>query len=222
MFITMSSFVYINYIYQNYFIGAYHNYPEPVAAKLRRAIYYTNYQLDVKLAIKYYTQALQLAEEHRMDPFSDEILGVKISIAHLMEKVGNYSKAVEILEIIRTDCLKWVETYGNEALRTEEKTLEPGMGEEEREELTKVNDNVRWKRGKRTRVLKKVVQFSAKLGEMYADPHVWDRDAAEERLVWAVESGLKEKERREKEGVKEGEGDWLNDSELGASMECKS
>ena len=157
-----------------------------------------------------------------MDPFSDEILGVKISIAHLMEKTGKHSKAVEILEIIRADCLKWVQTYGDEALRTEERPVDTGMEEDERERVTKANEDVRWKRGKRTRILKKVVQFSAKLGEMYADPHVWDRDAAEERLVWAVEAGLKEKERRKKDGVKEGEGDWLSDSELGASLECES
>ena len=218
----MGVFAYINYIYQSYFIGAYHNYPEPVAAKLRRAIYYTNYNLDARLAVKYYQQAMQLAQEHNMDPFSDEVLGIKISVGHLMELLGNHVKAVEILEIIRGDCLKWVDMQGDEALRAPEKPLDAIMNEEEREEVERANAMVQWNRGKRTRLLKKVVQFSVKLGEMYADPRVWDRDTAEERLVWAVETGLKEKERRDKEGVKEGEGEWLSDNELGASLECKS
>ncbi|KAL9085710.1 MAG: hypothetical protein Q9165_007459 [Trypethelium subeluteriae] len=215
----MSSFFYINYIYQTYFLGAYHNYPEPVAVKLRRAIYYTNYSLDAKAALKYYKQALQLAEEHRMDPFSDEVLGIKISVAHLLEKVGRHAQAIEILEVVRRDCLKWVEGDGEEGLRAEEKPVDNEMGEEEKDEVLKQNELVRSSRGKRTRLLKKIVQFSAKLGEMYADPHIWNRDAAEERLVWAVEAGLREKGRREKEGVKEGEEDWLSDDELGASLE---
>ncbi|KAI9694727.1 MAG: hypothetical protein M1822_000343 [Bathelium mastoideum] len=218
--ISMSFFGYINYIYRTYFVGAYHNYPEPVAAKLRRAIYYTNYKLDAKLAIKYYKQALELAEEHGMDVFSDEVLGVKISIEHLMERLGNQAKAIEILEIIRADCLKWVDMQGEEALRAEEKPFNPAMGGEEREEVERANELVRFNRGKRTRLLKKVVQFSAKLGEMYADPKIWDRDAAEERLMWGVETGLKEKERREKEGLRDGEEGWLSDSELGASLEA--
>ncbi|KAI9685332.1 MAG: hypothetical protein M1820_010825 [Bogoriella megaspora] len=217
--IASSSFIYINYVYQNYFIGAYAGYPEPVAAKLRRAIYYTNYSVDVKLALKYYRQALQLAEEHRMDPFSDEILGVKIAVGHLLEKTGRLRQAIEVLEVLRKDCLRWIEMHGDEALRMEEEKVEEGLGEGEKRERVVRNEELRARREKRTRVLKHVVQYSVRLGDLYADAQIWDRDTAEERLVWAVETSLKEKERREKEGVKDGEGNWLSDSEIGASLE---
>ena len=55
--------IYINYIYRVYIIGDFAAYPEPVAAKLRRALYYTNIDLQPKNAIKYYRQALALADE---------------------------------------------------------------------------------------------------------------------------------------------------------------
>jgi hypothetical protein len=73
------SLVYTNYIYNSYIIGAFSKFPEPVAQKLRRALYYTNISLSPKEAVKYYGQALAVADELGMDPFSDEILGVKIN-----------------------------------------------------------------------------------------------------------------------------------------------
>ncbi|KAK4981500.1 hypothetical protein LTR28_003088, partial [Elasticomyces elasticus] len=79
------------------------------AQKLRRALFYTNSQLEPKEAVKYYKQALQIADEMGMDPFSDEILGVKIQVAALMEKIQNFPKAIEVLEIVRGDCLQWVD-----------------------------------------------------------------------------------------------------------------
>jgi hypothetical protein len=126
-----------------------------------------------------------------MDPFSDEILGVKIQLAFLFEKVQLYQKAIEVLEVVRSDNMKWVEQLGNK----------------------KGNE------GKRTRVLGKTVAVSVKLGELYANQYVLEKDKAEECLVWAVECVLKEKRRREVEGVKEGEGEWLTDEEIGGSME---
>lgn len=184
--------VYVNYVYQTYIIGAFHKYPEPVAKKLRRALYYTNSDVQPKEALKYYKQALQVAEEEGMDPFSDEIIGVKIHVAALMEKIQNFPKAIEVLEIVRADCLEW----------------EAELGGLDRNS------------GKRTRVLAKTVAISVKLGELYSNPYIRDTAAAEEQLVWAVETILKEKQRREKEGVKEDEGEWITDDELGASLEA--
>jgi hypothetical protein len=168
-------------------------FPAQVAKPLRRALYYTNISLSPKDALKYYKQALAIADEIGMDPFSDEILGVKIQVAALMEKIQQYEKSIEVLEIIRSDCLKWIELLGSKS------------GNE----------------GKRTRVLGKTVAISVKLGDLYANYYIQDKETAEERLVWAVETALKEKKRREEEGVKEGEGDWMTDEEFGGALECK-
>jgi hypothetical protein len=193
IFFGAGTLLYSNYIYHNYTIGAFHKFPEPVAKQLRKAIYYTNYDLQPRDAVKYYKEALRVADEVGMDPFSDEIMGVKIQLASLMEKIQQYQKAIDILEIVKRDNLKWVEELGGQ------------LGNE----------------GKRTRVLGKTVGISVKLGELYANEYVSEKELAEERLVWAVETVLKEQQRREKEGVKPGEGEWLSPEEIGGSLEGK-
>lgn len=161
-----------------------------MAIKLRRALFYTNQDLQPKEAVRYYRQALEVADELGMDPFSSEILGVKFQLASLMEKIQQYQKAIDILEIVRSDCLKWVDQLG---------------GKDEN-------------RGKRTRVLGKTVGTSVKLGDLYAI--LQEHETAEARLVWAVETVLKEQRRRETEGIKEGEGDWMSSEEIGGALEC--
>ena len=190
----MGTLIWVNFIYRNYTIGDFKAYPEPVAAKLRRALYYTNIDPQPKNALKYYRQALELAAEMGLDPFSDEILGIKIQVAFFYEKIHQYQGAIEVLERTRKDCLKWIEQEG----------------EKEGNE------------GKRTRVLGKTVAMSVKLGDLYANKYVADQEAAEEKLVWAVTTLLKEQKRREDEGVKEGEGDWLSNEEIGGSLESES
>lgn len=187
------SVMYANYKYQTYIIGAFHKYPEPVAKKLRKALYYTNTDPNPQEAVKFYRQALQVADDEGMDPFSDEVMGVKIQVAGLMEQIQQWPKAVEVLERVRNDNLEWLRRFGGKA--------EAKMA--------------------RTRILSKTVGINVKLGELYGHPSIYDRDMAEERLVWAVETVLKEKQRRQNAGVKdEDEGPWMGDSETGAALEA--
>ena len=165
-----------------------------MAVKLRRALYYTNIDLQPKNAVKYYRQALELADEIGMDPFSDEILGVKIQLSALFEKISTYQKAIDVLEIVKRDCLRWMDELGG------------------------LDRNI----GKRTRVLGKTIGISVKLGEYYASDYIQDQESAEECLVWAVTTLLKEQKRREDEGIREGEGDWMSNEEIGGSLECET
>ena len=186
----MGGLFYVNYVYNTYIIGAFKMYPEPVAIKLRRALFYTNQDLQPNQAVKYYRQALEVADQLGMDPFSNEILGVKFQLASLMEKIKQYEKAIDILEIVQSDCLKWIELFGDKE----------------------------GNQGKRTRVLGKTVSTSVKLGDLYAILH--EEETAQARLVWAVETALKEQRRRETEGVKEGEGEWMSNEGIGGALEC--
>lgn len=183
--------MYANYFYNSYIIGAFHNFPEPVAKELRKALYFTNQDLKPHQAIKFYKKTLRVAEDVGMDPFSDEILGVKFQLAAFMEKIQKYHKAIQVLEIVRNDCLDWIEEFGN------------------------TPENA----GKRTRVLGKTIGISVKLGELYAGEYVKEPELAEEKLVWAVEATMKEQQRREKEGVKPGEGEWLTPEQIGGAFE---
>ncbi|EFQ94044.1 hypothetical protein CFE70_000321 [Pyrenophora teres f. teres 0-1] len=184
---------YIPWYYKNVIIKPYHNFPEPVAKKLRRALFYSRGKwLDIREANKHFRQALALADELGMDPFSDEIMGVKYTIAALFEDAGYYSLAIDVLEIMRNDCQRWVDEFSDK----------------------------HWTNGNRSRVKKNMVQINLKLGQLYDVRYVNEPENGEKRLVEAVESALKEQQRRESEGVKEGEGPWMNDEEMGGTLEA--
>jgi hypothetical protein len=146
----------------------------------------------MKEANKYFRQALQIANEMGMDPFSPEILGVKYAISNLFEQAGHYPLACDVLEIMRVDCQRWMDEFSDKHITD----------------------------GDRSRVLKVIVQLNVKLGELYSAKYMNQPEDAEKRYVEALETALKEKGRRESEGVKQGEGDWMTDEEMGGAMEC--
>ncbi|KAF7908591.1 uncharacterized protein EAF01_004346 [Botrytis porri] len=183
---------YINWWYNKYIIDGFKAFPEPVAKQLRKALYYTNMSLEPKNAVKYYKEALRVADEMGMDPFSDEYLGIKISVCVLLEKIQAYDKAIGVYEIMRDDCGKWMEQLGD---------LERNIG-------------------KRTRVLRRMIEISVKIADLYNGEYVLQPDKAEESLVYAVETILKEQMRRQKEGIRPGEEVWLSDEEMGGTFEA--
>ncbi|KXL42291.1 hypothetical protein M433DRAFT_71363 [Acidomyces richmondensis BFW] len=200
----VGALIYTNYYYQTYIIGAFQKYPEPVAKKLRRALYNHNIDFQPQEALDYYKQALQAADEVGMDPFSDEVIGIKIQLAKLLEDAHTYGGAAEVLEIVRAESLEWIRRFGDK-------------------------DNSPERKRYCTRLLAKCVAASVKLGELYGNPVLWDRDTAEERLLWAVETVVKERQRREEirkihgwteEQMNEEHGPWMTESEAGAAFEA--
>lgn len=184
--------IYVQWYYYAYIVGAFTAYPEPVAVELRKALWYTNQALDPPRAQKHYIKAQRIAiEQENMDPFSDAIIGIRIMYAKLFEKCQDYQKAISVYEHIFAQNLQWLEQVG----------IREG-----------------WE-GRRNKVLMKTVQVAYKLGEVYAGPHVMERDLAEEKLTWGVQTSLEETLRRERDGVKEGEGDWLPREQTGAALE---
>lgn len=185
--------VYANYVYRSYIIGEFAAYPEPIARHLRRALFYSNHDLQPEAAVKYYVKALELANEMGLDPLSDEILGVKFQLASFLEKQLHQPRmAIDVLERVKEHCIAWEKEFGR----------------------------LDRQREKRTRVLGQVVRVSVKLGELYAAPEVMETEHAEESLVYAVTMLLKEQERRQSEGVREEEGDWIGADEIGGALEC--
>jgi hypothetical protein len=194
IFFSISMAIYANYIYITYFQRVFHNYPDSVAEPMKRALFYTNYMLEPKKALKNYKEAIFAAQEAKMDPYSPEVLGMKIQVAAFMEKVHNYEQAILVLEDIRRHCLMWVEEEGPQHFTD----------------------------GHRTRILGLTVGLAVKLGELYSMDWVGRQEEAEEVLVAATETVLMEKKRREGDGVKEGEGEWLDDEQIGGSVEGRS
>ncbi|KAI6367087.1 hypothetical protein MCOR25_005009 [Pyricularia grisea] len=73
--------------------------------------------------------------------------------------------------------------------------------------------------GKRNRIIRRSIGIAVKLGQLYSDEHVLKQDLAHERLTWAVETLLREMQRRSTEGTKPGEYDFLSDEEVGGVFE---
>jgi len=217
--------VYFTYFYSEQFT----RYPDEVAAALRRALYYSNYQPDPQLALKYYRKALELCDELHLDTFSDDVMGIKIQLAAWLEKIDNHENAAKVLETLLGDCKRWVEVMEQSvkagtipaSLMPAKSAAEAGAHAAYAKNTGKPEAAAETIWGKRTRVLGKAVGISVKLAELYADEHAMQQDLAHERLVWAVETALGEFKRRSDEGLKEGEGNWMSSEELGAALECE-
>lgn len=142
-----------------------------------------------------------------MQEWSDEILGLKIQVAAMFEIVGRLDKAVEVLEIIFNDAQAFIDKQ--DSLRntlSEEGPPPPGTRDPQ----------------SRTRVLKTVIGIAIKLAELYSNDKLGMRDVAEEKLVWAVTTTLKENSRRQvltQEQLSNDEGVWMSDVEIAASLE---
>ncbi|KAM0220366.1 hypothetical protein ACHAQD_006089 [Fusarium lateritium] len=191
---------------------------------------------DAELALKYYKRAMDQCAEHGLDPYSDEVLGIRIQTSHWLEKIANYNGCLQVLEGILADCNRWIhvmeqsvkdgkvnnegklikpateaETPANQVANNVASTPEQGNAEED------IVVESLWH--KRQRILTKTVGIAIKLGELYGDEHVLDPDNSQKHLIWAVETALKEARRRKEEGVKPGEGDWLSPEQMGGAME---
>lgn len=233
------SFVALRSFYLTFYGSAFSKYPEPVANTLRKAIYYSNYKPDPELALKYYKKAMQQCAEVGLDPFSDEVLGIRIQVSAWLQKLENHSAAVEVLESVFSDCQKWIsvmeksvedgqvdkkgyyidtsnlaETKQHES-QPDRETTTPGNNSEDREGM--VRKETLWH--KRERLLAKAVKTAVALGELYADEHVLKPEKATEHFTWAVETALKEFKRRRTEGTNPGEQTWLTAAEIGGAME---
>ncbi|KAG6004588.1 hypothetical protein E4U21_000922 [Claviceps maximensis] len=220
-------------------------YPEPVANSLRRALYYSNYKPDPEMALKYYKLAMEQVVEVGLDPFSDEVLGIRIQVSSWLEKINSYKASIDVLESVLQDCKKWVaameqsvsegkvtetgryksEEVAAAAAAAKMKNTHPGIDAAKptqgpqagSETEVQVEFETLWR--KRERLLAKAIGTAVKLGELYADEHVREADKSHEHLLWALERSLKELQRRTAEGAKPGEQAWLSATELGSIME---
>lgn len=185
------------------------------------------------MALKNYKRALQLCDEFHLDPFSDDVMGIKIQMAAWLEKIGNYDNATHVLEALLEDCRRWVDTAEKSF---NEGTIPPALmppppppvstvGEgaelEKREVAQRPEESSETLWGKRSRILGKAVGISVKLGDLYASKYMLKIDLAHQHLKWAVETALGELQRRTSEGAKPGEGPWMSSEAIGATLECK-
>ncbi|KAJ5125465.1 hypothetical protein N7526_007642 [Penicillium atrosanguineum] len=230
-------FTYISYVELTQVAPQYHNFPQPVAESLRSAIYYTEIDLNPIKALNSYKEALRRALDLGMHPFSDEVMGIKLQVALMLEKAGLVKASIEVLERTRTETMKWVEEgRAAETAADKKDTKSPapakatpdnvqikeGAIQEAEEELKKMQA---FETRQRDKALKKVVGMEMKLAELYSSDHIQEDKKAEAAQVAAVELCLKEMHRRQKLGLPVGGGSgdansdaWLNMTEIATAL----
>ncbi|KAI9715551.1 MAG: hypothetical protein M1828_000803 [Chrysothrix sp. TS-e1954] len=161
-----------------------------VAVSLRNAKFYSHNKPDSEKAVKCYRTALLHAKEDGLDELSDAILGIWAVFAEYAAFLPSDNMAVSILESRRSDILRWMEVNG---------------------------DNIHLA-GERTRLLNWAVRFGSRIAGIYYERGSTGDQLCEEYRVWCVETTVAELLRRQTEGVKPDEGEFLNADEIGALL----
>lgn len=200
-------------------------------------MYYTEIDLNPAKALKAYKDALRIAVEMGMHPFSDEVLGIKLQVAMMLEKAGLVKPAVDVLERTKSEALKWIEegraTEGSPAAMAKaaqqvkvkpgdvDVQIKEGAAQEAEKEMKEMQA---FEARQRDKALKKVVGIQMKLAELYGSDYIQEDKKAEEAQVAAVELCLKEMHRRQKLGLPVGGGTgedsdaWLNLTEIATAL----
>ncbi|KAJ5172965.1 hypothetical protein N7492_005558 [Penicillium capsulatum] len=237
-------FAYISYVELTRVGPQYQRFPQPVADVLRTAVYYTEIDLNPAKALSAYKEALRIALDVGMHPFSDEIIGIKLQVALMLEKSGLMKPAIEVLERTKKEILSWIEEdwtwEGPTAAESKsqekqkpakaEPTAPPGNDQvdqaspqdTEKDLMAKEEFEAR----QRARALKKVVGMQMKLAELYSSDYIQDERKAEAARITAVELCLKEMHRRQKAGLPIGiasieddpDDSWLNMTEMATAL----
>ncbi|PLN79916.1 hypothetical protein BDW42DRAFT_118373 [Aspergillus taichungensis] len=103
-------FTYVAYVEYTTVGPQYVPFPPPVADALRTGVYYTDVDMNPPRALQAYKDALRMALEMGMHPYSDEVLGIKLQTAAMLEKAGLIKPAIEVLDRVKREILEWVET----------------------------------------------------------------------------------------------------------------
>ncbi|EAS27906.3 TPR domain-containing protein [Coccidioides immitis RS] len=196
-------------------------FPKPVGDSLRKAIYYTEFELNPVRALHWYKQALIAADQLGMHPFSEEVLGIRLQIPHMLEKAGMMKPAIEVLEKTQKDCLEWVQNgRRKQMIRNRERARDgnriddpTGTGEERKAEQEKEAEEER----RRGFVMKRAAGVGVKIAELYSSDYVRETDKAEKALLSAVDLSRAELQHRREMNlpVSQGDGDYyLNLTEV--------
>ncbi|KAJ5814827.1 hypothetical protein N7474_006604 [Penicillium riverlandense] len=188
--------------------------PAPVADALRTGVYYTEINLNAPKALKAYKAALRMALEMGMHPFSDEVMGIKLQVAMMLEKAGLMKPAIEVLERTKNEALEWVEKLDAETaapspLKKEDKSTPPNVQIDDaalQDAENELKETQEFEARQRTKTLQKVIGIEMKLAELYSSDHIQEDQKAEAAQVAAVELCLKEMHRRQKLGLPVGGG----------------
>ncbi|EFQ97883.1 hypothetical protein MGYG_00921 [Nannizzia gypsea CBS 118893] len=194
--------VYIVYDFMTRVNPEFTKFPKEMATPLRKAVYYTEMDLNPTSALAYYKQALAAGYELGLHPFSDEMLGIRLAVASMLEKAKLFDASIEVLETIKRDCETWLENGRRRKLILDREkqsgkiTLpdpsDSGAVAEHEASLKKEQEE----ESLRDKVVKKIPGISLKLADLYSEQYPDDTAKAEKLLTSAFETSRAELQRR--------------------------
>lgn len=170
-------------------------YPEPVEYQLRRALHAIYVRPDPDKAMQFFTEAIKVAEEVGMDPYSMPVLGIRIRLAEAMEKFGRAKGAIEVLQGVVKMC--------------EERVADIDRG-------TNVPEPAK-ATGQRQEMVKQIIQNKVKIAALYESDYVQDTSSAKATMSDAIALLTKESKDPHINGFSEDNTAGLSLSEI-ASM----
>lgn len=197
-------------------------FPPAVAKELRKALYYTEINLEPQKALEHYKAALQIAMEMDMHPWSDEVLGIKLQMADMLVKAGYHQKATELLGRIAQQGYEWVLKTRDRYILTLPKgktIVDPNL-----KEIVQPDEETKnYELALADRTLRKIIGTFLLLGELYEDEHIKDPAKAFSTRRAALGILTEEIENRRRRGLpplatpEEGD-NWMNAEEVGNVM----
>lgn len=148
-------------------------YPEAVERQLRLALHFTHMSPDPEAAASYFNEALKAASECAMNPYSKEVVGIRIRLAEMLEKFGHATAAVTCLEDIAANC-------------------EKKLGDSSIPALPPLNDEEAVPPVTRQALLRWVIETKVKVASLYESDYLQNRSKAKETLSDAVGLLMKE------------------------------
>jgi tetratricopeptide (TPR) repeat protein len=197
-------------------------FPPAVAKELRKALYYTEINLEPQKALEHYKAALQIAMEMDMHPWSDEVLGIKLQMADMLVKAGYHQKATELLGRIAQQGYEWVLQTRDRYILTLPKgktIVDPNL-----KEIVQPDEETKnYELALADRTLRKIIGIFLLLGELYEDEHIKNPAKAFSTRRAALGILTEEIENRRRRGLpplatpEEGD-NWMNAEEVGNVM----
>lgn len=156
-------------------------YPPNVEQQLRLALAAIHVKPDPEKSEYHFNIALLKAQEADMDPYSAEVIGIRLRKAEMLEKFGRAARAVEVLENVVEECQKKLATIDAETQNT----------------AAKSTDKLR------ASMLKNVIRCQVKIATLYESDYLRDQERAKATLSDAVGLLVKETQDPQTQGFSE-------------------
>ncbi|KIX03591.1 uncharacterized protein Z518_07144 [Rhinocladiella mackenziei CBS 650.93] len=189
--------------YQQYYgDGVSSVYPPVVEERLRLALHYTHIEPDPETSSKYFMQAIENAEKVGMDPFSKEVLGIRIRFSQMLENFGHVKAAIEILDGVTKD----LEQRLNE------------IDEGGPINANNASDENMTKADLRKNLIKGIIQNKVKVSSLYESDYMQDSRRAKHTLSDAVGLVVKESRNPQTNSFSDDNGAGLTTGEIAAML----